>query len=82
MKIKFGKHKGKEIHDLPKPYLRWLRDNILDLDEHHKQAINAGLDGKPYTAPTREQRIDDARHAMTARLKARETGRTLFRVVA
>lgn len=82
MKIHFGKHKGKEIHTLPKGYLRWLRDNIPDLDDHHKLAINSGLQGKPYTAPTKEERIDRARHAMTARLKARETGRTLFRVVA
>lgn len=82
MKIKFGKHKGKEIHTLPKGYLRWLRDNIPDLDDHHTQAIDAGLHGKPYTAPTQEERIDRARQDVMARLRARESGRTLFRVVA
>eukprot|EP01084_Bolivina_argentea_P154581 269441_1 len=31
MRIEFGKHKGKHLHELPKPYIMWLknRSNIL-----------------------------------------------------
>lgn len=78
MKIPFGKHKGEDIHTLPKPYLNWLL--TIDLDDHLRQAVEMGLQGKEYKPPTRNERIDKARHDMTARLRARDAGRTLFRV--
>ncbi|MBI1347123.1 hypothetical protein GC163_12635 [bacterium] len=82
MKMPYGKHKGEEIHTIPKGYLNWMLDNITDLGPDLKQAVEAGLQGKEYTPPTREQRVDAARQDMTARLRARETERILFRVVA
>lgn len=45
-----------------------------------RQAIEDGLEGKEYKPPTQEQRIDQARQDVLARLKARDQGRTLFRV--
>ena len=80
MKIQFGKHKGKEIHKIPKSYLRWLKENIVPIDNEMSQAIEDGLDGKQYNPPTREQRIDQAKQDVLARMRTRETGRTLFRV--
>lgn len=30
MQMPFGKHKGKEIKDLPSSYLKWLAENCED----------------------------------------------------
>jgi len=80
MKITFGKHKGEELHTIPKNYLNWLR--TIDLDDHLRRAVDLALEGKEYKAPTRRERIDEAREDMMSRLRERDAGRTLFRVVA
>lgn len=82
MKIQFGKHKGEELHTIPKSYLNWIKQNIPDLDPHLQRAVDLALEGKEYKAPTRRERIDEARQDMLSRLKARDAGRTLFPVVA
>lgn len=82
MKMTFGKHKGAEIHTIPKSYLNWLKNNVHNLDNNLRQAIDAGLIGQPYQAPTIEERIDQAKREIQMKLRARDAGRTLLRVVA
>ena len=82
MKMPFGKHHDQEIHTIPKDYLMWVKNNVTNLGPHLRLAIDLGLEGKPYTPPTREQRIDEAKQDMISRLKARDAGRTLFKVVS
>lgn len=41
MKIRFGKHKGKDIEDLPSDYIRWLIDNYDPNNEFEENFIDA-----------------------------------------
>lgn len=51
MKIGFGRHAGKEIHLLPRGYLKWLL-MTCDLDGHTDTAVRLALKGLPYDPPT------------------------------
>lgn len=53
MKMPFGKHKGKEISLVPKPYLRWLRQQGLDgwLAGAVDQALGLEPSEKPPVTP-------------------------------
>lgn len=39
MLLKFGKHKGKDLRDVPESYLQWLLDNATNLTPALKQEI-------------------------------------------
>lgn len=39
----FGKHKSKPLAEIPKPYLRWVVDNVETLYPETREAINAHL---------------------------------------
>lgn len=47
MRMRFGKHKGQEIHKLPAGYLKWVRNNC-NLSGSLLAAIEAGIEGKEY----------------------------------
>jgi len=44
MKMPFGKHKGMELEELPRPYLVWLRKNV-QLFGQLQAEVEAILDG-------------------------------------
>lgn len=69
MKMPFGKHKDKEIHTIPQDYLIWFKNNITNLKGDLLQAVEAGIDGKPFDPKKRT--IDDARKAMFDKLVLR-----------
>jgi len=40
MKLKFGKHKGEDIMDIPIDYLKWFEENISNLSDPEREEIN------------------------------------------
>lgn len=46
----FGKHRGREVHRMPKGYLRWMLANC-DLSPELRRAVEDGLEGIAYTPP-------------------------------
>lgn len=58
MKLMFGKHKGKELSDVPEDYLIWILQNLTHLNPSVRQAIERHLlnfkpkpDPEPKPAP-------------------------------
>lgn len=45
MIMPFGKHRGREVNDLPKNYLQWLIDNVEFTSQRLEDAIYKALDG-------------------------------------
>lgn len=43
MLMPFGKHKGTAFSDMPRSYLRWMLDNMTDLDDDFRFTINLHL---------------------------------------
>ena len=43
MRMPFGKHVGKELDDIPDAYLLWILDNIEELSETLREAIEERL---------------------------------------
>jgi DNA polymerase III epsilon subunit-like protein len=41
--LSFGKHKGTPFSQIPRNYLRWMRENMTDLDQDHVYTINRFL---------------------------------------
>ena len=72
MKMPFGKHKGQEIHTIPRSYLAWMKDNITTLKGDLLGAVDAGLAGKPFEPPGTKERVDEAKWKMLVRLRERE----------
>lgn len=42
----FGKHRGTPFSEVPKPYLRWMRENMKDLDQDMRYTIDLHLKKK------------------------------------
>ena len=49
VKMRFGKHKGQAIDDIPLSYLRWLIENVRDLDEQTREAIKERFNGRSHS---------------------------------
>jgi len=64
----FGKHKGKPLHRLPDGYLRWLL--TIDIDDALLRAATKALTGEPVYGPSDNDKVDAARDACLARLRA------------
>ena len=47
MRMPFGRHEGQQVHEIPRGYLRWALAN-LDLSPELRQAMELGLEKKPY----------------------------------
>jgi hypothetical protein len=41
MKMPFGQHKGKDLRNVPRPYLEWLKTR--DIDDRLKEAIDSTI---------------------------------------
>jgi hypothetical protein len=62
MKMPFGKHKGKELTEIPRGYLRWLQGNI-ELSGWLAHGVSQALVGKAVMdQPIREKSQDELVH--------------------
>lgn len=52
----FGKHKGKELQDIPKEYLHWLLDNV-DLFDKLREDIQKELRTRASGEPTQNIKL-------------------------
>lgn len=54
VRLDFGKHRGKDLRDVPANYLRWVWENLLDLDWRVRDAVRRELEsrGEPLDGPT------------------------------
>jgi hypothetical protein len=59
----FGKHKGRLISEIPRDYLRWLLDNVRDLEPYLRQQVLEALGYRQsqQAAPRPSQPVLDAR---------------------
>lgn len=53
MEMPFGKFKGRQTHETPRYYLRWLLENV-ELTGDLKKAVELGLEKKEYNPTTIE----------------------------
>lgn len=47
----FGKHKGKEIHTLPRNYLTWCLKTLDKISPDLRKAMEFGTNGKEWNPP-------------------------------
>jgi hypothetical protein len=57
MKMPFGKHKGKELTEIPKGYLRWLRNQDW-VGAWLVDGVDEVLEGQQRSEPSREELIE------------------------
>lgn len=57
--IPFGKYRGTPVGDLPRDYLRWLRDNC-DLRPQMAAAVEAALSGESREPPQSREELQRA----------------------
>jgi hypothetical protein len=50
MKMPFGKFRGRECHETPRYYLRWLLANV-DLSPELRKACEMGLEKREWNPP-------------------------------
>lgn len=66
MRMPFGKYRGMEVSRLPRPYLKWLRDNVsmrMPLEMEVRRALGEAVNDEPHL--TIEEIVDRAfREAM------------------
>lgn len=56
MRMPFGKHQGKELTEIPKGYLHWLRSQDW-VGGWLVNAVNQVLDGKEAPEPARDELV-------------------------
>lgn len=65
MILKFGKHKGKHIKDVPADYLDWMLLNVDSLTDFGRRSIEAELENRLHPARDVSKEIQQVFRAMS-----------------